>query len=64
MRVRVLSNFRSLAKDGLEHPGLSVEAQFYVLGVDNENYRVVNRLGEPILYPKELFDFINKNTKF
>jgi len=56
MRVRVRPNFLDLAMDGLEHPGLRANAEYYVLGVGNESYRVVNHLGEPILYPKELFE--------
>lgn len=62
MRVKVRSNFRSLAEDGLGHPGLTAEAEFYVLGVDDEYYRLVNRLGEPVLYPKELFEVLDASV--
>jgi hypothetical protein len=56
MRVRVRPNFLDFAKNGYEHPGLRANAEYYVLEVTNEYYRVVNHRGEPILYPKELFE--------
>ncbi len=58
MRIKVRSNFRELAR-GQEHRGLSSDGEFYVLGVDEENYRLINRNGEPILYPKDLFEVLD-----
>lgn len=55
MRIKLRSNYRALVTDGLEHAGLTAEQEFFVLGVDSEFYRVINRSGEPILYPKKLF---------
>jgi hypothetical protein len=76
MRVRVRANFRELARNGegeiyenergeleivpYEHPGLQANAEHYVLQVDNEYYRVVDCDGEPVLYPKELFEVIDR----
>ena len=60
MRVRVRHNFLELAKDGHVHPGLQASADYYVLQADDENYRVVNRRGEPVLYPKELFEVVDR----
>ena len=62
MRIKVRSDFRSIAKNGLVHPGLRAEAEFYVLGASNEDYRVVDLAGEPILYPKELFKVLDSNV--
>lgn len=59
MRIRARRNFRELAKDGLEHQGLVPGAEYYVLGADDEYYRVVDNDGEPILYPKELFEVLD-----
>ncbi len=59
MRVRVRTAFQQLVRDELEHPGITAEAEFYVLEVDDEYYRVVNRFGEPTLYPKELFEVLD-----
>lgn len=59
MRVRVRHDFLERAKDGRVHSGLQPGAAYYVLQADDESYRVVNRRGEPVLYPKELFDLVD-----
>lgn len=56
----MLPNFRELAVDGLEHPGLAAGAEFYVIGIGEEVFRVVNGNGEPINYPKELFEVVDE----
>jgi hypothetical protein len=62
VRIRVRQNFRELARDGLEHPGLRPGKEHYVIGVSDESYRVVNHHGEPILYPKELFEVLDASV--
>src|SRR4051812_40656789 len=59
MRIRVRSDYRRLAKKPLEHPGISANADYFVIGVDWDSYRIINNHGEPILYPKELFDVLD-----
>ena len=56
MRVRVRRNVLDPGRDGHEYSGLRANAEYYVFEVTNEYYRVVSQLGEPILYPKALFE--------
>ena len=62
MRIKAKVNFLDFARDGLEHPNLGPGAEYFVLEVDDENYRVVNHNGEPILYPKELFEVLDRTV--
>lgn len=41
-------------KDGT-NPRLTKGREYFVVGLDNEHYRIVNDANEPILYPKECF---------
>lgn len=59
MRVRVRHDFLERAKDGRVHPGLQASAEYYVLQADDASYRIVNQRGEPVLYPKDLFEVVD-----
>jgi hypothetical protein len=59
MRVKVRDNFRDLAEGDLEHPGISAGVEFYVLEINDEYFRIVDKHGEPILYPKPLFEVLD-----
>ena len=62
MRIKAKMNFLELAKDGLEHPGLGPGAEYFVLEVDYESYRVVDNDGEAALYPKVLFEVLDRTV--
>lgn len=59
MHVRLREDFRSLVTDGRLHQGITPSELYYVIGVDEEDYRVIDDQGEPILYPKALFDVLD-----
>jgi hypothetical protein len=54
MRVQAKSKIVP-SPDGRTHGAISPLRIYHVLEVDNENMRVVDDRGEPILYPKDLF---------
>ena len=56
MRVRAKANFRDLITDGRWHRGIVPGGQYLVLDVSEESFRIWDNDGDPILYPKELFD--------
>jgi len=41
------------------YPDLSEEQQYFVLGIEANDYRVLNDVGKPYLYEPELFDVID-----
>lgn len=40
---------------GSSNPHIHPKTVYQVIGFDDENFRVLNDVGEPILYPKDLF---------
>jgi len=40
------------------YPDLSEEQQYFVLGIEADDYRILNDGGKPYLYPPELFEVI------
>ncbi len=59
MKVKTKENVHQLDIEGLEHPGLRENKVYDVIGLDDENFRVIDEKGEPILYPKYLFVVID-----
>jgi len=55
MRVRVRADYKSRITDGRWHQGITPLEDYFVIGVNLDEYRVVDDKGEPILYPKVLF---------
>ncbi|MEA3277582.1 MAG: hypothetical protein U9Q81_20320 [Pseudomonadota bacterium] len=41
------------------YPDLSEEQQYFVLGIEADDYRILNDVGKPYLYSPELFDVID-----
>lgn len=41
------------------YPDLSEEEQYFVLGIEADDYRILNDAGKPYLYSPELFDVID-----
>jgi hypothetical protein len=56
MKVRAIDAVHERRHDEREHQNLAPGRVYEVIGLDDENYRVVNDAGEPILYPKALFE--------
>lgn len=41
--------------DNRDHQHLKEDSEYTVIGIDDENFRIINDIGEPVLYPKTLF---------
>jgi hypothetical protein len=59
MKVKTKAYIHDHVVDDRDHQHLMPNCIYTVIGIDNENFRVVNEIGEPILYPKELFDIVD-----
>ncbi len=61
MRVRVRRDFKTRIRDGRLHTGITPAEEYFVIEINQEEFRVVDDGGEPILYPKELFDVVESS---
>jgi hypothetical protein len=59
MRVQAKSAVHDHSLDEFDNQGLKPGKVYEVIGIDDEHYRIVDEGGEPILYPKYLFDVID-----
>jgi hypothetical protein len=59
MRVRVRADFKARIRDGRLHTGISPLEEYFAIEVNHEEFRIIDDLGEPILYPKELFEVVD-----
>lgn len=59
MRIRAKLDFKGLIRDGRKHQGVWPGETYFVLEVTHDEYRVVDNKGEPVLYPKEMFDVLD-----
>ena len=59
MKVKTKAYIRDHVVDDRDHQHLKPSWIYTVIGIDNENFRIVNEIGEPVLYPKELFDVVD-----
>lgn len=60
MRVK-MTRARPTADDPREHSSLSSGETYFVIGVNESDYRLVDDLGEPILFPKTLFQVLDRS---
>jgi hypothetical protein len=51
----------SRVKDGRLHQGITAGEEYFVIGLNQVELRIVDDNGEPILYPKELFEVTDPN---
>ncbi len=56
MKVRTKKNIHDHILDEYDHQHLEPDKIYEVIGITYENYRVIDEIGEPILYPKYLFE--------
>ena len=59
MRIKAKMNFRALITDGRDHEAIDPGAEYFVLGVEDDYYRLAGSDGEAALYPKELFEVLD-----
>lgn len=62
MRVVAKSGFRTLGDDGRTFDGIDEGVEYLVFGIDNDDYRIWDKNGEPILYPKKFFDVLDNHV--
>ena len=58
MKVKTKSYIHNHVVDKFDHQYLEPNKIYEVIGIDHDSYRVINEAGEPILYPKALFDVV------
>lgn len=59
MKVKVKHNVHNHELDEFDNQNLEPNKTYVVIGIDCDYYRIVNEIGEPILYPKNLFEVID-----
>jgi hypothetical protein len=59
MRIKLRADFRNFVADERLHQGVTPLESYYVIGVTQEEFRVIDDHGEPILYPKALFEVLD-----
>ena len=59
MRVRIKPGALAITSEDSPRHCLTEHCEYFVLGVGNEHLRVVSDHGEPILYPKGLFEVLD-----
>jgi hypothetical protein len=57
MKIKTISIVETISS---KNPYLTPNTEYWVIGFDDENYRVLDDNKEPILYPKYLFEIIDK----
>jgi hypothetical protein len=48
-----------LTRKSPQYPDLSEAQQYFVIGIEADDYRVLNDIGKPYLYERELFDVVD-----
>lgn len=59
MRVRLRADFRDRVADGRLHQGVTPLEEYFVVEINQYQLRLINDEGEPILYPKDLFEVLD-----
>jgi hypothetical protein len=59
MKIRARMDVHDHVVDEYDHPGLTPRKSYAVIEISFDCFRVVNDRGEPILYPKALFEVVN-----
>ena len=44
-----------LKKQSEKYPDLSTNQPYYVIGIEADDYRILNDFGKPYIYPRDLF---------
>ena len=59
MRVRTRKNFEKLVEEDDPRSGISYPGEYFVVGVSQSDYRIINDTGEPVLYLKRMFELVD-----
>src|SRR5688572_30386097 len=59
MRIRAMTHISPIYPER-DHAGISVNCDYFVIGIDPGFFRIVNDDGHPVLYPIGLFEVMDK----
>jgi hypothetical protein len=62
MKVRAKAIVHDRRFDESEHRGLSAGAVYDVIGLDNENFRLIDDNDRPFRFPKALFEIVDPSV--
>lgn len=48
-----------LKQENPDYPDLTPEQPYFVIGIEADDYRILNDFGKPYLFPSDLFDIID-----
>lgn len=48
-----------LKKEDPEYPDLALDQLYFVIGIEADDYRILNDSGKPYLYPPHLFEIVD-----
>ena len=61
MKIKAKLNVHDHIVDESDHRGLSPGMIYYVVGISGGYFRAINDNGDPVLYPKLLFEIVDSN---
>lgn len=61
MKVRTKELIHSMVVDEGSHLTLTIGKLYFVIGLEGNYYRIVDDMGEPLLFHQDLFDVIEPN---
>lgn len=61
MKVRAKQEVHCHVLDEFDNKNIKANETYDVIGIDAEYFRIVDEIGEPILYPKYLFEIIDSS---
>jgi hypothetical protein len=61
MIVRAKPNFLDFVEDDCLHPTLGPGREYFVISLSSEDYRIINDAGDPVLFPRALFDILSED---
>ena len=50
-----------LKKENSDYPDLTPDQPYFVIGIESDDYRILNDYGKPYLYPLYLFEVIDSH---
>ncbi len=48
-----------LKEKNSDYPDLTPDQPYFVIGIEADNYRILNDCGRPYLYPPDLFEIVD-----
>lgn len=48
----------------IDYPDLTPDQSYFVIGIEADDYRILNDYGKPYLYPSNLFNIVNSDEPY